>query len=226
MEYVDCVLVGSFGVGKHELIQSFHKQDIGRASEVTLTLNIENKNTDFVVKLVDEEVNSKTRRMMYLKADVIILCYSTVDLKSFQAVREMWAPEVHLHAPEVPVLLLGTKIDRVPRDMRQKVTLRGEKTSKELASEIRCIGFKSCSAREGSSVEDTLGIAVKSGIAKKRIYQRVLFEAKDTNKKRWFSFGSSVPIFFDIFSSSIFGVLSDDFFCTEKVQRPILDRID
>eukprot|EP00300_Choanocystis_sp_HF-7_P000127 c10108_g1_i1.p1 GENE.c10108_g1_i1~~c10108_g1_i1.p1 ORF type:complete len:1156 (+),score=342.36 c10108_g1_i1:146-3613(+) len=189
MEYVDCVLLGSSGVGKHELIQSFHQQDIGRASELTLTLNIENKNTDFVVKIVDEEVNSKTRRMMYLKADVIIMCYSTVDLKSFQIVRELWAPEVHLHAPEVPVLLLGTKIDRVPKDMRAKVAFRGEKTSKELAVDIRCIGFKCCSAREGSTVEEILGVAVRSGIAKKRICQRVLFEAKDTNKKRWFNFG-------------------------------------
>eukprot|EP00301_Raphidiophrys_heterophryoidea_P027006 c9435_g1_i1.p1 GENE.c9435_g1_i1~~c9435_g1_i1.p1 ORF type:complete len:1156 (-),score=387.18 c9435_g1_i1:226-3693(-) len=177
MEYVDCVVLGNKGIGKHSLIGGFQDSTVSLEDELSLSLTIDKKKVDFVVKIVDETVDNKLRRLMYLKADVIILGYSTIDLPSYHAVREKWITELHSQAPNVPVLLMGTKLDRVPEDLIEKVKVKGEKTAKELG----CIGFQETSSV--SSVNTQLfERAVQSGLMKKRL-QRTMNESDPKKKK-------------------------------------------
>jgi putative ribosome biogenesis GTPase RsgA len=55
MEYVDCVVMGNKGIGKHSLIGNFQAEDKGRKDEVSLSLTIEKKRVDFIVKIADGE---------------------------------------------------------------------------------------------------------------------------------------------------------------------------
>jgi hypothetical protein len=43
---------------------------------------------------------------------------------SFTNVKKFWMPELQKQNPNVPVLLMGTKLDRVPEDLRPKVVAR------------------------------------------------------------------------------------------------------
>jgi GTPase SAR1 family protein len=39
------------------------------------------------------------------------LCFSTIGRASFEAIKDKWAPEVRHHVPNVPIILVGTKMD-------------------------------------------------------------------------------------------------------------------
>lgn len=51
------------------------------------------------------------RPLSYPRTDVFLLVYSVVDLPSFENLRSKWYPEISQHCPNVPFLLVGTKID-------------------------------------------------------------------------------------------------------------------
>jgi putative ribosome biogenesis GTPase RsgA len=53
MEYVDCVVMGNKGIGKHSLIGNFQSEDQARKDEVSLSLTIDKKRVDFIVKIAD-----------------------------------------------------------------------------------------------------------------------------------------------------------------------------
>ena len=46
-----------------------------------------------------------------LKANVFILCFNLVDPNSFQNVREKWINELNEYAPNVPIILVGLKVE-------------------------------------------------------------------------------------------------------------------
>jgi Ras-related C3 botulinum toxin substrate 1 len=43
--------------------------------------------------------------------DVFLVCYSVVSPTSFENVQAKWIPELRHHAPNAPVILVGTKTD-------------------------------------------------------------------------------------------------------------------
>ena len=82
----------------------------------------------------DEHHFAKLRRHGYVNTDVVLLCYSTVNLQSlnhvtrwhaytnltiniksdhtrYMRIHSYWHPEVHRLLPDVPFILVGTKTD-------------------------------------------------------------------------------------------------------------------
>ena len=55
---------------------------------------------------------SRLRPLGYADADVFLLCYSVSDKDSYKNVDLKWLPELRTSAPSVPIILVGTKLDR------------------------------------------------------------------------------------------------------------------
>ena len=58
-----------------------------------------------------QEDYDRLRPLSYPGSHVILLCYSTVNEGSYEAITEKWHPEVSHYAKGVLLLLVGTKLD-------------------------------------------------------------------------------------------------------------------
>lgn len=54
---------------------------------------------------------STIRPMSYARTDVFVICFSLVDLFTFDSVESHWVPEIKIHSPRTPIILVGTKLD-------------------------------------------------------------------------------------------------------------------
>jgi Ras-related C3 botulinum toxin substrate 1 len=57
------------------------------------------------------EEYDRLRPLAYPQTDVFLICFSLVDPKSFENVREKWYKEIRHHCPTTPIILVGTKMD-------------------------------------------------------------------------------------------------------------------
>ena len=51
------------------------------------------------------------QRLCLHHSDVFVLCFSVASRSSFDNVEAKWVPELRLHCPNSPILLVGTKSD-------------------------------------------------------------------------------------------------------------------
>ena len=62
--------------------------------------------------------------------DVFLICFSVVDPTSLENVRSKWYPEISHHAPDVPIILVGTKLD-LRNDVAYVQKMRGKSPPQE-----------------------------------------------------------------------------------------------
>merc|ERR1719197_1322272 len=58
-----------------------------------------------------QEDYDRLRPLSYPQTDVFLICFSVISPTSFENVAVKWHPEISHHAPEVPFILVGTKMD-------------------------------------------------------------------------------------------------------------------
>ena len=119
-----------------------------------------------------QEEYDRLRPLSYANANVFLVCFSVVNPVSFENVSAKWYPEVMHFCPEVPQILVGTKMD-LRRDPNTLQKLRGqnqqpisEQQGLELAKKIKAIRFMECSAKTGEGLKAVFDEAVKSVLLK------------------------------------------------------------
>jgi len=114
-----------------------------------------------------QEDYDRLRPLSYPQTDVFLICFSIVSPPSFDNVKAKWFPEIEHHAPNVPIILVGTKLDlrddhNTTSGLRSK---RMEPVSYEQAlavsKEIRAHKYLECSALTQRNLKSVFDEAIR-----------------------------------------------------------------
>ena len=173
---IKLVVVGDGAVGKTCLLISYANKKFPESYVPTVfdnyVVNITAGTEQIELGLWDtagQEEYDRLRPLSYANASVFLLCFSVVSPVSYENITAKWWPEIQHFCPEVPTILVGTKIDcRNDNDVVRKLT---ETTGKgplsadqghDLARKIKAIKYIECSAKTTENLKMVFDEAVKA----------------------------------------------------------------
>ena len=100
--------------------------------------------------------------------DVFLLCFSLTSPASFENIRAKWSPEVSHHCPNVPIILVGTKLDL--RDDEETINKLKEKKMApityaqglQMMKDIRAVKYLECSALSQKGLKQVFDEAIRA----------------------------------------------------------------
>jgi len=168
---VKLVVVGDGAVGKTSLLISYATGEFPTEYLPTVFENYTaqmKRETDVILlhlwDTAGQEDYDRLRPLSYPGADVVLLCFSTINQASYDAIREKWAPEVHHYIPNIPYILVGTKIDL--RDAKQPDPNSGKfepinpDQGASMAKEIKAVKYMEICSKTGQGVQEVFKEAV------------------------------------------------------------------
>ena len=116
----------------------------------------------YIVKriIAGEEDYDRLRPLSYPCTDVFMVCFSVTDRVSFDNVKFKWIPELTNYAPDVPIILVGTKSDLREGEMENMAISRPE--CEELARDINAVEYKETSALTQEGLEEGFDSAIQA----------------------------------------------------------------
>ncbi|XP_071838403.1 ras-related C3 botulinum toxin substrate 2-like isoform X2 [Apostichopus japonicus] len=156
---VKLVVVGDGAVGKTCMLWSYTRNAFPKEYVPTVfdnfsqLIKMDNVSVNLVLwDTAGQEDYDRLRPLSYPQTDIFLVCYSVVAPSSHANVTTKWMPELEHHAPNVPFILVGTKIDlREDRDTLATLQSQGKSILKKeqgekLASRINALKYLECSA--------------------------------------------------------------------------------
>ncbi|EZF70663.1 hypothetical protein H105_07108 [Trichophyton soudanense CBS 452.61] len=115
-----------------------------------------------------QEDYDRLRPLSYPQTDVFLICFSIVSPPSFDNVKAKWYPEIEHHAPNVPIILVGTKLD-LREDKATADALRSKKMEPvsyeqalAVAKEIKAQKYLECSALTQRNLKSVFDEAIRA----------------------------------------------------------------
>ncbi|XP_038708485.1 rac-like GTP-binding protein RAC1 [Tripterygium wilfordii] len=116
--FIKCVTMGDGAVGKTCMLMCYTSNTFPTDYVPTVfdnySANVVVEGTAVNLGLWDtagQEDYDKLRPLSYRGADVFVLAFSLVCQSSYENVSKRWIRELQRYAPEVPIVLVGTKLD-------------------------------------------------------------------------------------------------------------------
>jgi len=178
---IKLVVVGDGAVGKTCLLISYAKNKFPEEYVPTVFDNyvVSLSAGDQTIELglwdtAGQEEYDRLRPLSYANANVFLICFSVVNPTSYENVNAKWYPELMHFCPDVPYLLVGTKID-LRNDPNTIEKLRQSNSAPlppqkgdELAKKIKAVKYMECSAKTVENLKNVFDEAVKSVLFKNR----------------------------------------------------------
>jgi len=179
MQSVKAVVVGDGAVGKSCLLISYAT---GAFPGEYTPSTFDNYNSSVMVdgKLVSlnlfdtagQDDYDRLRPLSYSNTDAFLICFSVASPHSFENVASKWSPEIQHNAPDVPIILCGTK-----GDLREDHAVESQLLSKGLAfvtkseaiamaKRIGAVGYFETSALTQTGLEQAFVAAIRSALSK------------------------------------------------------------
>ncbi|KAK8682849.1 hypothetical protein V6N13_038931 [Hibiscus sabdariffa] len=157
-KFIKCVTVGDGAVGKTCMLICYTSNKFPTDYVPTVFDNFSaNVVVDgSVVNLglwdtAGQEDYSRLRPLSYRGADIFVLAFSLISRASYENVLKKWMPELRRFAPNVPIVLVGTKLDlREDRSYIADQMGSGIITSaqgEELRKQIGAAAYIECSSK-------------------------------------------------------------------------------
>ena len=174
---IKCVVVGDGAVGKTCLLISYTQNKFPSEYVPTVfdnyAVNVMIGGEPILLGLYDtagQEEYDRMRPLSYPEANVFLVCFNTVNPSSFENVKAKWLPEVKLHCPKVPILLVGTQMDL--RDNQATLDKLAKNKSKpvsqemgdRLAKELKMVKYAECSALTQKGLKDVFDDAIMAAL--------------------------------------------------------------
>lgn len=121
-----------------------------------------------------QEEYDRLRPLSYANANVFLICFSVTNPVSYENVQAKWYPEVMHFCPDVPQLLVGTKMDtRTDKAILDKLKQQSQRPvsveeAQALARKIHSVRYVECSAKTTENLKMVFDEAIKAVLFKKK----------------------------------------------------------
>jgi len=172
---IKLVVIGDGAVGKTCLLISYAKKEFPKDYIPTVfdnyVVNLTAGEQNIELGLWDtagQEEYDRLRPLSYANANVFLLCFSVISPVSFENVTAKWYPELMHFCPDVPFILVGTKLDmRNDKGEVDKLRTQGQspittEQGTDLARKLKAIKYMECSAKTQENLKDVFDEAVRS----------------------------------------------------------------
>ncbi|KAF7840307.1 rac-like GTP-binding protein RAC13 [Senna tora] len=178
--FIKCVTVGDGAVGKTCMLISYTSNTFPTDYVPTVfdnfSANVVVDGSTVNLGLWDtagQEDYNRLRPLSYRGADVFLLCFSLISKASYENISKKWIPELRHYSPNVPIVLVGTKLDL--RDDKQFLIDHPGATSittsqainecdeqgEELKKMIGAVTYIECSSKTQQNVKTVFDAAIK-----------------------------------------------------------------
>lgn len=190
------VIVGDGECGKTCLFNSYLNKELPTFYIPTIVdtfeIGIGVDDINYELTLTDtagSEAYDRLRTLSYQDTDILILCFAVNSPHSFDNLTDKWILEVLHFCPNVPVVLVCTKVDlrddlstiaKLARIKQKPITTE---EGKELAKDIGALAYIECSALKGLNITEVFETAVRTTLNKK-LKSKKLKKMKQLHIKR------------------------------------------